>query len=49
MACLAEADYSLTWNEEHLLKGKVVEKLSKLNQSLGIKTPRIVKPEDFRL
>jgi len=49
MACLAEADYFLTWNEGHLLKGKVVEKLSKLNQRLGIKTPRIVRPEDFRL
>jgi len=49
MACLAEANYFLTWNEEHLLKKKVMVKLSTLNRKLGIKTPRIIRPEDFKV
>jgi len=49
MACLAEADYFLTWNEEHLLKKKAMVKLSILNRKLGIKTPKIIRPEDLKV
>lgn len=49
MACLAGADYFLSWDEEHLLKRKVMEKVTKVNERFGLKTPKMMKPEKFKL
>ena len=48
VAALLQADYFLTWDEEHILKEGVQIKIQNLNEERGLKTPIFLKPEEFK-
>lgn len=48
VAVLLKVDYFLTWDEEHILKRSVETKIRELNDKRGFKTPRFLKPEEFK-
>ena len=48
VAVLSEANYFLTWDEEHILKESVKTRIRELNEKRGFKTPRFLKPEEFK-
>ena len=48
VAVLLQADYFLTWDEEHILKEGVQTKIQNLNGERGLKTPIFLKPEEFQ-
>ena len=45
LAVSFEMDFLLTWNCKHIANGRVVARLSKLNNDLGRRTPVIVTPD----
>jgi len=48
VAVLSEVDYFLTWDEEHILKESVKTRIGELNEKRGFKTPKFLKPEEFK-
>ena len=48
VAVLLQADYFLTWDEEHILKESVQRKIRNLNEERGLRTPIFLKPEEFK-
>jgi len=48
VAVLLQADYFLTWDEEHILKESVQIKIQNLNTERSLKTPIFLKPEEFK-
>lgn len=40
-------DYLVTWNCKHLANGRVIKKLSQINDAHGLPTPIIVTPEEL--
>jgi len=48
VSVLLQADYFLTWDEQHILKESVQIKIQNLNEERGLRTPLFLKPEEFK-
>ena len=47
IAVAHELDYLVTWNCKHIANGQVIQRLLKVNDELGVRTPVILTPEEL--